>query len=236
MSISIPDVAPISAEGYEPVSVFGAALINTLQPWVTLHMAWVLDAIGVAADPWWTSILDQGVDDGLTPTVGTYVNDLLITEGFQPGYGAALNPRVASGSQLQYLAQFVGVQLPSGVSDATARSLILEEGGFHRGTPAAVIAAVKRNLSGTQSVSLLERINGLGNPDAYSFQIVVLTAEVISAAALVAAVNAVKPGGLTWVLVQTTMWIISELEAGYTTISRVEAAFSTVSNLEADVT
>jgi hypothetical protein len=210
MSIGIPDAAPISAEGYEPVSVFGAALIDALQPWITLHLCWLCDAIGVAADPWWTQIMDLGVDDGLTPTVGTYVGGELVTEGYQPGYGAALNPSVASGSELQYLAQFVGVQLPTGVSDDNARSLIMEEGGFHRGTPAALIAAAKRNLSGTQSVALLERMNGAGQADAYAFSVVVRPEEVVNQAALITAILDVKPAGLVFTLVQSDAPLLSQ--------------------------
>jgi hypothetical protein len=230
---TIPPVQPISADGYEPVSAFGAVLISALQPWLTLHMAWFLDAIGVMVDPVYTLVYDQGVDDGTMPTVGTYVGDTLVAagEGYQPGYASALDPQQATAGY-GFLGQIVGVQLPTGVDDETAKSLVTAEAGMSRATPAAVIAAAKRNLSGSQSVTLLERTYIDGTPDAGWFVLVVRPEQIINEAALIASVNAVKLGGLMWSLVQTDSWTISEMEADYSTISELEAAFPTITALE----
>jgi hypothetical protein len=105
--------------------------------------------------------------------------------------------------QLGYLGQFVGVSLPPDVDDATARSLITGEAGTHRGTPSAIEMAAKRYLSGTQSVINVERTRPDGSRSGYWFVLIVKPEEVIDAVALTAAVNAVKPGGVLWALVES---------------------------------
>ena len=67
-----------------------------MQPWVTEHLAWYLDAIGTMLDLLWVLVMDIGIDDGTTPTVGTLLNGELVTDGYQPGYGSAFNPQIAS--------------------------------------------------------------------------------------------------------------------------------------------
>lgn len=237
MSVSVPPVEPIPADGYTPESAFGALLMQYLAPWLTLHLAWVLDAgIGEVVDPFYTLVTDVGDDDGVTATVGTYVDGALVTSGYQPGWGVLLNPRACPADDLPYLAQFVGVQLPTGADEATSRSLILEEAGLNRGTDAAVIAAAKRFLSGTQMVQLIPRTYVDGTPAAGWFLVVVLASEVISVSGLTAAVNAAKFGGLMWTLVQTTSFIIDTLEADYSTITLMEAAYASLTDLEGNVT
>jgi hypothetical protein len=209
---TIPPAQPISADGYEPVSTFGAILIDALRPWLTLHMAWFLDAFGVMVDPVYTLVYDQGVDDGTMPTVGTYDQNgdlVAVGDGYQPGYASALDPQQATVGY-GFLGQFVGVQLPTGVDDETAKSLVLNEAGMSRATPAAVIAAAARNLSGTQSVAMLERTYADGSPDAGWFVLVVRPEEIISESALIASVNAVKLGGLMWTLVQSDAPLVSQ--------------------------
>lgn len=198
MSITVPSVQPISAEGYEPVSEFGATLINAMAPWVTRHLAWYLDAIGVMCQDLVTLVSDEGVDDGTTPTIGTFDADgNLITEGYAAGYSILLDPSRCPDGDLGFLAQFPGVVLPLGVDATTARSLIEAESGLNRGTPAAVIAAAKRNLTGTQSVTYIEREYVDGTPDAGWAGIVVLTSELKTTLQDVEdAVLAVKFGGI----------------------------------------
>lgn len=58
----------------------------------------------------------------------------------------------------------------------------------------------------------------------------------LSTGLLTTAVNATKPAGIFWSLVQTDDWTISEMEADYATITLLEAAFASVSALEGHVT
>jgi hypothetical protein len=196
MSISVPPVAPIPADGYVFQTRFGAALGEALSPWASLHMCWYLDAIGAMGSEFWDLVMDQGVDDGTTPTVGTYVDGELVTDGYTPGYGDVFNPSAVPLVAAAYLAQFVGVALPQGVDDATAQSLIMQEAGINRGTDAAVIAAAKRTLTGTQSVALVRRTYVDGTPNGFWAGLVMRPEECPDLEATKGAVENVKLGGI----------------------------------------
>lgn len=169
---------------------------------------------------------------------------------YAAGWSTLLDPTACPEAFLPYCGMFVGVVVPPGTDEATARAKIIAEQNFQRGTgfadsyttstiPAggAIVGAAQRFLSGTQSVTLFERTASDGStPDAYHFVLVVLTSQVIDAGQLTAAVNAVKPAGVQWTLIETATWTIAELESAYATIALAEAAFPTVSNLETDVT
>lgn len=117
---------------YMPRSVMGANLINALQPWMTDQLAWWIDAMGSMFDPVYSLVYDVGVDG---------------TTGFVPGYGTLLDPRTCPVSDLPYLAQFVGVQIPPGTDAPTARALVIAESGQARGTVPAVKAAIARSIT-----------------------------------------------------------------------------------------
>jgi hypothetical protein len=199
-------VAPISADGYVPVNSFGAELIDAMEVWLTRDLAWVLDlAVAPLFEAMWDLATDHGVDGDADYLPGFGVLFNVAPQPGAPGYGAPVCPT----ADLGYVGQFVGVQVPAGADDATARSLVLAEAGRNRGTPAAVIAAAKRNLSGTQSVTLLERTAPDGTPHHGWFTLVVRPEEVISLSALTAAVNACKLSGLMWGVVQQDAYIWS---------------------------
>lgn len=185
MSFTVPAVPPVE-NTYAAETIIGEKLIRAMQPWITLHLAWYLDAIGAMFQQCAQLVLDQGIDGDPT---------------YLPGYGTLLDPTVATGQDLQYLGQFVGVPVPNGLPDATARALVLAEGGLKRGTLPAVISAVQRNLSGTQSVALLERY-GPSGPDPWWFTIIVRPEEIVSLTALKSAVNATKPGGVLFQIIE----------------------------------
>lgn len=232
MSASVPDATPIPLGNYTFQTTFGEALFYNCPPAMqTLHGAWYCDAIGAMADPWWTMVQDVGTDDG-TPTVGTYLDGAIVTDGYQPGYGEIFNPLTVPLIAAAYLGQFVGVALPNGVDLATARSLIGMEWGFHRATDDAIIAAAKRNLTGTRSVQLIRRTYVDGTPNGFWFGLVVRPEELTVSPtwngetgtwagtsgeweagdgldALTAAVNAAKMSGMMWWLVRSDDYIWS---------------------------
>lgn len=151
-----------------------------------------------------------------------------------PGWSSLLDPFNCPDQFLAFLAQFNGTDVPIGLDPATARTKILSEGSQKRGTLASITSTIQRNLSGTQSVFIQERINPLGNPDAYWFVVVVKPEEVINVQALTDSVNAVKPGGVQWTLVQTDGWTISQMEASQATLTGLEGNFVTLGGLEND--
>ena len=76
------------------------------------------------------------------------------------GWGALLDVDVAPEWALPWLAQFVGVSTVSGLDVNSRRLRIKQASGFHRGTPASIIAAAKQYLTGGQTVELYEREGG----------------------------------------------------------------------------
>lgn len=151
-----------------------------------------------------------------------------------PGWSSLLDPNACPAEFLPFLAQFVGATVPVGLDSTTARAKILQESSQNRGTPSAIIAAVQRNLTGTQSVVLQERWGPLG-ANAYQFLVYVKPGEVLTdATSITNDVNAVKPGGVMWSLVITDGATIAQIEINYATISALEAAFHTVNGVEAN--
>jgi hypothetical protein len=163
------------------VQSFGDELEEKLAPWMTPSLATFCQAIGVMFQPVRDLIYGEGVDG---------------EPGFIPGWGRLFDPDLCPSAYLGYLAQFVGVSIPAGTGDAQARALIRQEAGIQRGTLAAIRAAVIRNLSGTQSCFINERLRVDGTPDAYQMVVVVRPEEVVSLTALTAAVDAVRPAGI----------------------------------------
>jgi hypothetical protein len=127
----MPAVQPIP-DTYAPQSLMGALLIESMQPWITLHLAWWLDAVGSMFDQVYGLVYDQGTDG-----TSTYI----------PGYGALLNPLIASPENLPFLGRFVGVQVLFGQDAATALALVTAEAGLSRGTLGALRSAIQRNIA-----------------------------------------------------------------------------------------
>lgn len=171
-------------------------LQDRLAPWLTEETdpygdhANFLQAVAAMAQPLYGLVADSG-DDPDDPS-------------WVPGWGSLFDIDIAPFQYLQYLAQLVGVPASSfvGADDATARQIIRAEQGQQRGTAGAVISAAQRFLSGTQSVFLQERTAANGTADPYHFILQVKPSQVIDATQLTAAVNAVKPAGVQWTLLQ----------------------------------
>lgn len=113
-------------------SPFGARLFAMLEPWQTDDLARYCDAIGAMFDPVYQLVSDQGFD-GDTDYV--------------PGYGVLFDIDACPASCLPYLGQFVGVSIPAGADEATARALVRAESGLSRGTLASIQSAVERSIS-----------------------------------------------------------------------------------------
>jgi hypothetical protein len=97
---------------------------------------------------------------------GRYQDILSIVESGddgEPGWSAVLDANRAPATWLPWLAQFVGVRLPPGLSEEAQRLRIKSTDGFRRGSPDAVRAAAKQYLIGpdgtpdSASVFVLER-------------------------------------------------------------------------------
>ena len=151
------------------------------------------------------------------------IDDLVRDSPDGPGWSSLLDIDRSPTDALPWLAQFVGVQLTPGLSDAQERAQIRAETGMQRGTVASIKAAAAKLLTGTQTVQLIER-----TPDPYSFTVITAADETPDPAAVEAALMAAKPAGLILnyngsVTGQT--W--AQLIANYSTWAAVVAAFPT---------
>lgn len=181
-------------------------------------------------------------DDGslVTLTRATYgpleeVDAIARPTETSPGWSSILDPATAPASFLRWLGQFVGVTLPRGFDEATARSQIATPAGWRRGTPGAITAAVRPLLTGTQTVIILERTSGgwssTDNP--HHFTVATFTDETPDAAAVAAAVAAQKPAGLITSVVQIAHWVYITLIGHDATYTATTTEFATYDALKA---
>jgi hypothetical protein len=133
---------------------------------------------------------------------------------------------------LPYLGQFVGVRVTPGATPAQARAQIKAEGGFKRGTVAALREAVRATLTGTQFVDVIER-----DGDPWHITVTTRSAETPSPAVSLAAAMGQKAAGLILTMVNTATIVYSEAESrwGALPAANVEAMFATGNDAEAVV-
>lgn len=168
---------PYLSEGYPfEVSEWGALLYERLEPlayadgdngWALLAL---LDSIGRQY---------QELDDLISP------------DGDEAPWSKLLDVERCPVAQLPWLAQLVGVRIPSGLTEAAAREMVRHPAGWSRGTPGSMIRAAQATLTGNKTVVLLER-----QGDPYNLTVVTRTAETPNAAATLKALQAVKPVGI----------------------------------------
>jgi len=91
----------------------------------------------------------------------------------EPGWSQILDIDRAPFVALPWLAQFIGARIPPDVTtDLATRNYIKDQPGWKRGSPSAIISAAKLGLTGTKSVTLIER-----NSSPYHFLVVTLASE-----------------------------------------------------------
>lgn len=181
MPVVIPAGSPLP-------TTFGSMLLDDLGPFRNADHDSYLLALSQMFESITQLVMDQGNDGD---------------PDYIPGWGTIFDVDRCATAFLPYLAQFVGVQIPAGTDDATARQIIRSESNQHRGTGTAIISAAQRNLRGTQSVTLLERTAADGTDDPWFFVLTVIPSEIISLPQLTADVNGVKPAGVQWHLGET---------------------------------
>jgi hypothetical protein len=103
------------------------------------------------------------------------VDDLCRDTDDGPGWSQLLDPDRVPTEGITWLAQFVGTQIDPAATEDAQRAQILAESGFARGTPAAIIAAAQRYLTGAQTIQLVERDAN----DPYLLTVVVYGSQVV---------------------------------------------------------
>ncbi len=180
----------------EDTSPFTAAIMEANEPWLNYDYSrdlyGYLLSLGKMLDTVMSLVIDQGFQGD---------------ENFIAGWGVLLDPDFCPTEFLPYLGSFVGVPIPPGTDDATARAQINAECSEWRGSPGSIVWATQQWLTGTKTVALQERTAADGSFDAYHFVLVVRPSEVVDVTGLTNAVNVRKPAGIQWTLVQADGWL-----------------------------
>lgn len=126
---------------------------------------------------------------------------------------------------LPWLAQCVGDRLPVGIDDASARAWIRAAPTWSRGTEQGIVSAVKRLLTGAQTVQFGARRKLDGTPDPDYVAIMTYESETPNPQAVRNALRRTVPfdivweyqvtPGATWALVQAGMADWTQLQATY---------------------
>lgn len=143
----------------------------------------------------------------LVSAIGAMVQDLdqiIEDTDEQPAWTILLSPDTCPVLWLPWLAWLYGVTLTPGMDEAAQRGTIRDLPPHRRGTPAALVAAVKQTLMGAKNVTIVERAGG----DAYSLLVATRTAETPDPAATESAAWSQTPIDtiLTYSLADTPLW------------------------------
>lgn len=129
--------------------------------------------------------------------VDDYGRDQLVNGEYAPGWSQLLDINRCPSPALGWLAQFVGVRLQTGLSDAAQRARIQGTDGWNRGKVSAIVAAAQQYLTGTKTVIIRERDPAAcAAQPAYGLTVITKTAETPSSAAVLAALTIAKPAGI----------------------------------------
>ena len=146
----------------------------------------------------------------------------------EPGWSLLLDVERAPADALPWLGQFVGVTVDPSLDEAAQRQQIRDEQGMTRGTPAAMVAAAQRYLTGTKSVILIERDASVcPTHPAYGLKVLTRTSETADTSVVLAALIAAKPAGiiLDYATVDGQTW--QDVIDNYATWGDVISTYST---------
>lgn len=155
------------------------------------------------------------------------VYDIVKDRDDRPGWAILFDPDLCPEEALPFLAQFVGAVLTQSLTEEDRRTEVKTPAGWDRGTPDALIEAVKRTLTGLKRVIVEERY--LGN--AYHLWIRTLTDETPDEAETEAAILTQKPMGivLLYEVVESISWF--DVDADNEDWAEVKANYATWQDL-----
>lgn len=147
-----------------------------------------------------------------------------------PGWTVLLDPDLCPAELLPHLAQYVGVVLKPSLTEQQERDKIRLPENFKRGTPQALLQAVKRTLTGAQTVLVEERYDD----SAYKLWVRTFASETPDPGVTEAAALSQKPAGivLTYEAVTGQTW--SDLVADHTDWAAVLADYDTWNDVVAE--
>jgi hypothetical protein len=127
------------------------------------------------------------------------VEDIIRDTDTHVGWGVVMDADDTPMDWLGWLAQFGGVRLKTGLSDAAQRARVKSTDGMNRGTPSAIVGAAQQSLTAPKTVYLVER-----HGSAYRLTVTTVAAQTPSAAQVIADLMEQKPAGIVMVHAMTT--------------------------------
>lgn len=156
------------------------------------------------------------------------VDELTADTPAGPGWSQAVDIDRSPPPALGWLAQFVGVTLDPSLGDAAQRDWIRAGSGMKRGTPAAIAAAARKHLTGTQTVVINERDPAAcPSEPAYGLTVLTFTDETPDPAQTEADIRAAKPAGLVLQYITADGFNFELLKTDYATFDDVKSTFAT---------
>jgi hypothetical protein len=175
--------------------------------------------------PWMTPDLDNFIRaiSGMWSQIEVYIDDDPDNDivAWQP----LLDIDIAPLGGLPYLAQYVGERLPVGLNESQARDWIRLSPNWQRGTPQGIVNAVKRHLTGTQTVMMGEQMKLDGTFDVDTVSIATYAEETPDQNVILDVLRRNVPADLlyeyeavpqaTWAIVEGGMDSWAELQTTY---------------------
>jgi hypothetical protein len=191
----------------------------------------IRDDLVAAHEPW------------LTPELTAYlqtIGDMFAEVEFFDGAGeddawqVIVDPDRARVQDLPYVAQFVGERIPTGLDEALAREWVKDAPHRRRGTVDSVWQAAQRRLTGSRTVTIIERDGVDGSDDPDRITIITYTDETPDPAGVLADLASVLPWDIeiNYEVVAGQTW--NELAASYPTWNDVAAHYTTWAEVFSD--
>ena len=179
------------------------------------------------AEAAWSLLILVNAIGGQFQLVEDWVRD---TPDGAPGWSLLRDLDRCPPEALPWLAQFVGVRLLAGATDAQNRARIASTDGFRRGTRDAMVGAARATLTGVGTVVFRERDGAeLGHPAApeYAYYLGVRTysSQTPNPTATLAALMAQKPGGIVLDYRTVAGQDYTSLKTNHATYAAVKAAY-----------
>ena len=133
---------------------------------------------------------------------------------------------------LDHAAQFGGVVYGGTATEAEKRHTLTDPPAFGRGTPAAILAAGRPTLTGTQGISMIER----PDDEAYQLYIRTLVGETPDEDVTRAAFEAAVPGGIILDYAAFDGPTFSDIDAEHASFGAVESAYDSFEEMRTDNT
>lgn len=162
--------------------------------------------------------------DGIGAEIGA-IDDVARDSETSLGWVRELDPDTTT--RPGWLAQFVGSRVPTGTSLAEAREIVRARPTLRRGSPGALIDAVRRTLTGTRRVDLFER-----TPDVNHITVRTYASETPDPAATERAARSQKPVRRVLVMEVFPGLPYDERDARFATYDEMDAAFPTYDALD----